>query len=69
MGLHGRSHKLHMCGVDGVRVHVGQFDGLPDLAPQALGPSPDDGELGLGVPTVLRVLVGEMGGHAVAVQV
>ena len=36
---------------------------------QALGPSPGDGEHGLGVPPVLWVLVGEVGGHAVRVQV
>ena len=55
---------------DPVRVHVGQLYGLPDLALQAFGPSPCDGELdGLGVPPVVRVLVGEVGGHAVGVQV
>ena len=43
---------------DLVRVHVGQLDGLPDLALQTLGPSPGDGELdGLRVPPVLRMLV------------
>ena len=68
--LNGRGHKLHMCVDDPVRVHVGQLDGLPDLALQTLGPSPGDGELdGLGVSPVLRVLVGEVGGHAVGVQV
>ena len=47
------SNKLHV-GVDNfVWVHVGQLDGLPDLALQALGPSPGHRELdGLGVPGV-----------------
>ena len=68
--LYGRGHKLHVCVDDLVRVHVGQLDGLPDLALQALGPSPGDGELdGLGVPPVLRVFIGEVDGHAVAVLV
>ena len=44
-------------GVDNfVWVHVGQLDGLPDLALQALGSSPGHRELdGLGVPGVLWV--------------
>ena len=68
--LYGRGHELHVGVYDLVRIHVGQLDGLPDLALQALGPSPGDGELdSLGVPPVLRVLVGEVGGHAVGVQV
>ena len=68
--LNSRGHKLHVCVDDLVRVHVGQLDGLPDLALQALWPSPGDGELdSLRVPPVLRVFIGEVGGHAVAVQV
>ena len=56
--LNGRGHKLHVCVDDLVWVHVGQLDGLPDLALQTLGPSPGDGELdGLRVPPVLRMLV------------
>ena len=56
--------------LSGVWVHVGKLDGLPDLALKALGPSPGDGELdGLGVPPVLRVVIGGVGGHAVAVRV
>ena len=43
--LNGRGHKLHVCVDDLVGVHVGQLDGLSDLALQALGPSPGDGEL------------------------
>ena len=34
--LYGRGYKLHVCVDDLVRVHVGQLDGLPDLALQAL---------------------------------
>ena len=43
-------------GVDySVWVHVGQLDGLPDLALQALGSGPCDGELdGVRVPAVLQ---------------
>ena len=59
--------ELHVCVVS-VLDHVDQLDGISDLALQALGPG--DGELdGLGVPPVLRVLVREVGGHAVAVRV
>ena len=62
--LNCRGHKLHVGVDDLVGVHVGQLDGLSDLALQALGPSPGDGELdGLGVPPVLRVLFREVGGH------
>ena len=51
---------------DSVWVHVGQLDSLPDLALQALGPSPGHRELdGLGVPGVLWVLPGQVRGHAV----
>ena len=54
--LYGRGHKLHVGVDDSIRVHVGQLDGLPDLALQALGPSPGHRELdGLGVPGVLWV--------------
>ena len=68
--LYGRGHKLDVGVDDSVRVHVGLLEGLPDLALQAFGTSPDDGELdGLRIPHVLRVPVGEVGGHAVAVQV
>ena len=40
--LNGGSHELHVGVDDSVRVHVGDLDGLPDLALQALGPSPGD---------------------------
>ena len=64
--LNGRGHKLHVGVNDLVRVHVGQLDGLSDLALQALGPSPGHRELdGLGVPGVLWVLPGQVRGHAV----
>ena len=64
--LYSWSHKLHMCVDNFVWVHVGQLDGLPDLALQALGPSPGHRELdGLGVPGVLWVLPGQVRGHAV----
>ena len=57
--LYGRGHKLHV-GVND-SVCLGQY-WQADLALQALGPSPGDGELnGLGVPPVLRVLVGRGG--------
>ena len=43
-----------MCVDDSVWVHVGQLDGLPDLALPTHGPSLGDGELdGSGVPPVL----------------
>ena len=45
--LNGRGYKLHVGVDDPVRVHVGPLYGLPDLALQALGPSPGDGELEL----------------------
>ena len=68
--LYCRSHKLHVAVDYSVWIHVGQLDGLPDLALEALGPSPGNGEFdGLRVPAVLRVFSGEMGGHAVGVQV
>ena len=57
--LNSWGHELHMGIDDAVRVHVGQLDGLPDLALQALGPGPGNRELdGQGVPRVLRVLSG-----------
>ena len=68
--LNGGGHELHVCVDDLVRVHVGQLDGLSDLALQALGPGLVDRELdGQGIPRVLGVLVGEVGGHAVGVSV
>ena len=68
--LYSRCHELHVGVDDSVRVHVGQLDGLPDLAFQALRPGPGDGELdGLRVPAVLWVFSGEVGSHAVGVQV
>ena len=56
--LYSRCHELHV-GVDNpVRVHVGQLDGLPDLALQALGSGLEDGELdGLRVPSVLWMFI------------
>ena len=55
-----------MCVDNPVWVHVGKLDSLPDLALQALGPSPGHRELdGLGVPGVLWVLPGQVSGHAV----
>ena len=57
--LNGGSHELHVSVYDPVRVHIGDLDGLPDLALQALGPSPGDRKLdSQGVPRVLRVLSG-----------
>ena len=56
--LNSGGHKLHVGVDDIVRVHVGDLDGLPDLALQALGPGPGDRKLdGQGVPHVLRVSV------------
>ena len=43
--LNGGSHELHVGVDDSVRVHVGDLDGLPDLALQALGPGPGDRKL------------------------
>ena len=43
--LNGGSHELHVSVYDPVRVHIGDLDGLPDLALQALGPSPGDRKL------------------------
>ena len=63
-------HELHVDVDDAIRVHVGQLEGFPDLALQALGPGLGDRELdGQGVPRVLRVLVVEVGSHAVGVLV
>ena len=68
--LNGGGHKFHVCVDYLVRIHVGQLDGLPDLALQALGPGLVDREFdGQRIPRVLRVLVGEVGGHAVVVIV
>ena len=68
--LYGRFYKLHVGVDDPIRVHVGQLDGLSDLALQALGSGLKNGELDcLRVPSVLRVFSGEVGGHAVGVEV
>ena len=68
--LNGGSHELHVSVYDPVRVHVGDLDGLPDLALQALGPSPGDRKLdGQGIPQVLWVLSREVHSHAVGVLV
>ena len=42
---------------ESVWVHVGKLDGLPDLALQALGPSPGDGELFNIIMTISRNLL------------
>ena len=67
--LYCRSHKLHVGVDDSIRIHVGQLDGLPDLALEALGPGPGDGKLdGLRVPAVLRVFTGEVRGQYIGVS-
>ena len=38
--LYGRCHELHVGVNNSVWVHVGQLDGLSDLARQALGSGP-----------------------------
>ena len=68
--LNGGSHELHVSVYDPVRVHIGDLDGLPDLALQALGPSPGDRKLdSQGVPRVIWMLSGEVRSHTVGVLV